>query len=731
MKWFLRVAVGLGVLVALAAIALVLLLPTVLDRPEVRDRIAAGAREVTGRELTWGSLDVAFMPPALQVTDAVLQPGGDEAPLGARRIALRISLLPLLGGVVAVDSLEIEGAELEIVRGEDGIELPVSPPDSSPLPAGDDSEQADPKPGTPTSIDAVDGGEGDPISLAVRRVELIDARLVIIDRTTEESGRLVLTGFDATARGQLDTEAPIAFEASGAFESGGDLSVSGEATLGGDWSVRLELAELVLAPLAVWLEGVEMAGRASLVAEATGSKAIPASLELKLNARNLDVVREDLSVEGAVPLTLSANWDEAGNVAGPLETDLEDVAIQVGDQLRKPEGDSLALTGQVRWDGADRLELASARVTLPGVIVTGEFQVLPKIAARLSAPVFDPEPLASWSPAFADAPVTGRVGLEEWTVSLDPLQLGGGIHLESVRLPLEAGHAAVVSGMLEGVGDAVQGSGLEVRVAEQLLMVSLRVTSLSSAPRARVELEGNGLDSSALLAAIGGPDDTLSGPMDLTALVEAPLASDEDLSQVVTGSARFQVAPGRLRGVSLLRSTFDAFGSFGEVALLAGQTFGGSTLQKFYGEDFERLSGSARLAGGVARTNDLRLDYRDYSADLAGTYQLADDRIDMTGQLTLYEEIDRALAAAAPGAEPGTAPERATKKTIPLAHVTGTLADPKVRVTQGTVVAFARSYLDQRNRLGRLEGKVDERLGEGTGKVVLDVLEGILGGKPE
>ncbi len=724
MKWVFRVVLGLVAVALVAIVALAFLVPRLLDQPEVRARIAEGAREVTGRELTWGALDVAFMPPGFEVTEAVLEPAAEEAPLAARRIALRVALLPLLGGVVAIDSLEIEGADLEIVRGADGIELPVRRPETS-------GEEAAPSRGSDQGAapDSVDGGEEDPIALAVRRVRLSDSRIVVIDRTTTPPARLALNGLDLTARGKPDPEAPIAFEASASFESGGKLELSGEASLDGAWSLQAELAGLGLAPFGAWVENVALLGQADIRMDATGSNGTPSGLTLEIEAQALELTREDLFVSGTIPVALTAAWLESGRVAGPLEIDLTQVAVRLGDQLDKPVGDALAVTGKLGWDGADGLELGAAHVTLPGVIVTGDFQVLPELAARLSAPGFDPAPLASWFPALADAPVEGRIGLEDWTLSLDPMRLGGAVHLEGVRVPLEAGHVAEVSGMLEGAGDAVDGTGLQVRVAEQLLTVSLRVSGLGTAPAARVEVEGTGLDSAALLAAIGGPDESLSGPLDLRALIEAPLDSDREFSQVVRGRAQFQVAPGRLRGVSLLRSTFDAFGSVGSVALLAGQTFGGSTLQKFYGEDFERLSGSALLANGVARTNDLRLDYRHYSADLAGAYHLADDRIDMTGQITLYEEIDRALAESTPGAvlDPTA---RAVDKTIPLAHVSGTLDDPKVRVTSATVAAFARSYLDRRNRVGRLQDEVDERLGEGSGKAVFDVLEGILGGKP-
>ena len=724
MKLLRWVVVGLLAIGIVAVVGLALWVPRLLDQPEVRQRIADGARQVTGRELVWDSLDIAWLPPGLEVTDAVLEPAGDEAPLGAERIALRVALLPLLGGTIVVDSLEVDGATLELVRSEDGIELPIQPPETEDEPRSEREAATEP-PAFPA--DAVVGGDDDPISLAVRSIALRDSRVVLIDRTAGDA-RIALTELQADAQGGLDLDAPIPFEVAARLESGGMLRVTGEASLAGIWSAKVELAGLELEPLSAWVEDVALRGSADVVVEAEGREADVARLDVAFDGAGLGVSRDELAVSGAMALKLTLTADGSGGFAGPVELDLDDAGITLGDSLAKPSGDALALEGSLAWDGQERLALTDARVTLPGLIASVDVQATPVLRARVSTPIFDPAPLAAWVPALADAPVTGRIGLEDWTVALDPLSLGGGLHLEAVRIPLEAGHEALVSGMVEGQGDSVVGTGLLVRVADQPLTVSLRADGLDSSPIARVEIEGKGLDSAALLAALGGPDDSLSGPLDLTALLTAPLDSDEDVSQVARGRARFSIAPGRLRGVSLLRSTFDAFGAFGEVALFAGQAFGGSTLQRFYGDDFERFSGGVVVAEGVARTSDLRLDYRSYRADLAGTYRLADQAIDMTGQLTLFEQIDQAITDATPAPSGTRTPVRAVDKVIPLARVTGTLDDPKVRLDRPAVLSFTRGYLGGSGKLGQLQDKVDDVLGEGAGEAVFDVLEGILGG---
>jgi hypothetical protein len=65
---------------------------------------------------------------------------------------------------------------------------------------------------------------------------------------------------------------------------------------------------------------------------------------------------------------------------------------------------------------------------------------------------------------------------------------------------------------------------------------------------------------------------------------------------------------------------------------------------------------------------------------------------------------------------------------IPLAHVGGTLSAPRVDLSREVVLNFAATYAASKHRT-EIEQKIDERLGEGAGREVLDTLQGILGGK--
>ncbi len=88
----------------------------------------------------------------------------------------------------------------------------------------------------------------------------------------------------------------------------------------------------------------------------------------------------------------------------------------------------------------------------------------------------------------------------------------------------------------------------------------------------------------------------------------------------------------------------------------------------------------------------------------------------MKGTLTLGEEAEETLGE---NATP-------TKSVIPIAHVGGTIDDPKVRIDAKDALGLARAARPE--QVKELTDEIDERLGEGSGKQILDALEGFLGG---
>jgi hypothetical protein len=189
---------------------------------------------------------------------------------------------------------------------------------------------------------------------------------------------------------------------------------------------------------------------------------------------------------------------------------------------------------------------------------------------------------------------------------------------------------------------------------------------------------------------------------------------------------RFRIEPGRLKGVSVLEKTFQGVGNSGGAEELAGRLEGERKLQRYYDDEFQYLGGTLQIASGLARTDDLKLVYHNYTVDLRGTVGLQDQQLDLRGELTMDDEIDGAIAS---GGAADRKSQPASSRVIPLARVSGTLESPRVEITDEAVIRLAAIYATTERRV-EWEEKIDKYLGEGAGGQVLEALDGILSGEP-
>lgn len=427
-----------------------------------------------------------------------------------------------------------------------------------------------------------------------------------------------------------------------------------------------------------------------------------------------DPAGDDLSV-GPVDVRVRFSGSPSAPV-GEVTVELAGGELVYGETLRKPAGVPARLAGTATpeaggWRVDDlQLELASLRAR-------GTAQTEPP-TLRLDAPGFALPDLLALLPGLAEAGVAGRASLEGLTLGLEPPALAGRILLEPLELGDFEGQPLVLRGALRGEGEALVSEELLATLAGQQAPVRLAVRDLFGAPRAVLEAQLEDADSAALLGALAGRGDLLSGPLDATAHLEALPTAPEPLLRTLSGTLRLSIAPGRIAGVSPLRGVVDAAGPLGSAALAAGRVSGSEKVQRFYEDEFESLSGSFDVAAGTARTDDLRLVYRAYELDLRGSLGLLDLALDMTGRLTLEPEADAALAGEDEGGR---------RRVIQLARVTGTLDSPKIALSREAVAMLASLYANERRR-EKWERKLDERLGEGAGRQMLDLLDQVLQG---
>jgi hypothetical protein len=278
-----------------------------------------------------------------------------------------------------------------------------------------------------------------------------------------------------------------------------------------------------------------------------------------------------------------------------------------------------------------------------------------------------------------------------------------------------------LSGALVGRGGEIASEGLALVAAGQPIPLSLLVGPLETDPRVRLRASGKALDGRALAQAFAGSD-AFEGPVTFDADLAAPLGGETGALEAATGRVRLDVGRGRIRGVSLLGQSFDALGTAAELALFVNRARGSDKTRRFEQDEFESITGTFAVGGGRARTDDLRLVYHDYTVKLRGALGLADGSLDLTGDIVGEPELDAALAGDA------TARRSRSPLVIPLAHVVGTVSSPRVDLSPGAVASLGTRYGMARER-GKLEEKLDEKLGTGAGRAVTDTIEGILGGK--
>jgi uncharacterized protein involved in outer membrane biogenesis len=714
MRIAIRAVVVLAVLLVAALAALAFTLPSILDSDAVRARIESAAQDSLGREVRYAGLDFGLLPPSLKVMEPVVAGASAEAPplVRADEVALRVALLPLLTRTVVVDSLVIDGAQLRLVRTPDGLELPTPAAKEA---AGDEAPAA----------------EGAGVALAVRRLVLSDATLVLEDRAVSPPVTWELRNVQASARGE-SLDAPVDFDLSAELASGGKLAAEGSATLSGDVDARLRLDGLALDPARPYLpDARELAGTLSGTVEAKGPAAELESIVADLTLDGARVALGDIALDGKLGVKAEIRGG-LGRPEGPFEVDATRAALRYGDAFRKPAGREATLRGRLvtREDGNLGVEDAQLAVHNLKADASASLGKRTRVTARVA-----PFDLKGWEeliPALAGYEASGRVDVGQVQLATNPLDVKATINLDGVQATHPDAGRVTVKGSIVASGDAVDTKDLQLVAADQVVHVDAKVRDLGATPRFQVSTRTEKADTNRLVSAFTSRRDTFYGLLDFNGDISGRLG--ESLVRSLTGTTRLDVRDGRIVGLSLLRAVFAGLGEAGKAAQgLAALAVNVAALrapelQRFYGEDFEALTGTFRLADGVARTDDLRIDYRSYAAQIDGRLGLEDSQYDFGCTVTLGPELAQVLARKLGGREGSL-----EQLTIP-ARLNGSLGaafavgqNPRVTVPPQAAVAFFRSVAA--GGYGSKADKIlDEKLGEGAGEQVRDVLDGILGG---
>jgi uncharacterized protein involved in outer membrane biogenesis len=710
LKW---IGLGLALFVALVFAGLALLLPRMVQSPASRARLEQAAREATGREFRYAGLDVGLLPPRVVLREASLAGAEPGAPafVEARSVSLVLSLAPLLARAVVVDSLVIEGATLRLRRTASGFEWP-RPPEKPREPRSERPPEAEPRP----KPERADGG----FQLAMRELVLHDVRLLVEDSAVQPAVTWDLSELDGRARAQAPT-APVTFELAGRLGSGGRLRGTGSAVLDGPMQLELVLESVAMAPLGAYVtDARDLSGDVSGTVRVQRGGDAPESLGADLVVEQGVVELEDVRVRGRI----AADVDLSGHpLSGPFRLDATGAELATGGSFAfvKPPGTPATAEGRIVPGEEGGFDVDDVRIRLHNADVQGRVETQPRPRAELAAA---PVELAGWEallPGLGGRALGGRVELRDLALATRPLEVHGSVVLQRVRASAPRSPPLELSGALEGRGREIASEGLALVAAGQPIALSLLVSPLEADPRLRVRAGGKTLDGGALARAFAGSD-AFEGPVTFDADVAAPLSGETGIADAAAGRVRVDVGRGRIRGVSLLRQSFDALGAAAEAALFVNRLRGSTKGERFQQDEFESLGATFAIGRGVARTDDLRLVYRDYTVNLRGSVGLADGRLDLTGDIVGEPELDAALAG-----EEAAPARRRPPLVIPLARVVGSVASPRVDLSPRAVASLSTRYGFARER-SKLEEKIDEQLGAGAGRGVTDALEGLLGG---
>ena len=432
------------------------------------------------------------------------------------------------------------------------------------------------------------------------------------------------------------------------------------------------------------------------------------------------------------PLVLAGSADlelelkgELDRFAGPLALELSDAEITRGESFKKPLGERAALTGRLVREG-EVFRLEGGELALRDVEIAVSAELAPRLRVALDAAPFALEGFGAWLPALAESGASGSVALERLELATQPLAVHGGIALDRVAAPVGE-TTGLLSGRLDGRGDALVGENLELRIADQLFRLGLTLDDLAREPRARLGLASEGADAGKLIAGLSGKPGTLEGPLALTGDVRAPLGDPDALLRALTGNLALGVTPGRLRGVSLLRGAFDVLGGAGPAAALLGagkreppRTLLPGCLRDALGQlpARERAGAHERPAPRVSRL----------PGGSARRARPARSQPRLPGPS--HAVRGRGRGACRGRRRRGEARARREARAAARGGDRNASTAPRVSIAPEVALQFAAAYYGGGERREKLQRKLDEKLGEGSGKQVLDLLDSVLGGGP-
>lgn len=503
--------------VALLVVGVVVLMN--LDFNEYKQQISAEAKEVTGRDLVIGGdlgLDLFTLSPGLAVDDVKFANaawGSRPEMATIKRFAVKVAILPLLGGKLEIKRIVLEGADILIERNKDGrgnYEF-----DTAAKPTEDKGKE---------SAQATDQAAGGIPDISIQALTIKDARLTYRDDGTGQT--LVVAVETMTLKG--GTGEPLEIDLRGAYNTA-PITVKGR--LG-------DLADLVK-PSEPWPVVVSVTAGGATV-DVKGTIADPAAasgLDLTLAIKGTDL--SEFSQLAQAPIPPLGPYAVDAKITGG---DAEKVIKITGLSLKMGKS---ALTGE-----------ASLRVVKRPILTAKLSSDLIDLSDFMKEPAGDKASGKSGEKQAAGAAKGGEKSGDKRLFSADPLPVDG-LKVADVNVDLAVKKLVAQGIPVEDIQVtlALKNGDLTVQpisanISEGTVSGMVRLNAKPATPELDVKISGKKIDVGKLLEALSVTD-LLYGVLNADVDVKGQGKSVRALMAGLNGKTNLLMGKGRMKSDAL------------------------------------------------------------------------------------------------------------------------------------------------------------------------------------
>ena len=699
----LKIVLGIVLAIVVLIVAAAIILPMVFDPNEHKGEIISAVKEHTGRDLSIGEpLQLSVFPWLGIETGGVVfgnAPGfGDQPFAKVSRLDVRVKLLPLLARKLEVDTLVLQGAELNLEKNAKGV---TNWDDL----AGAGDKEAKAKQAAPTE----EKGKKGPglVSFQIEGIKISDTKVSWRDQ--QSGAHYVLDKVHLTT-GSLSDGAAVPVEAGFTLTSSAPkmtLVLGMETTASaanGFQQFKLDDLNLDVDAKGEGLpaDGVALKLKANIAADLAADTAKISDLKL---------TGPETELSGGLDI---AKLQTAPQLKGRIElsqTNLKQLAALFGTDIKTTDPKALTQVSAsitlAQEGGATRLD--PIQITLDDTKANGYVRLLnpkgPVVRAKLDVDAID---LDRYLPPKADAgqtaetkpAATAQAGNDDPFAALRPLDLQAEATVGKLVVSKAKMQDVVVK--ISSKGGVLKIDPIGAKLYEGTFDGKVDLDARSKTPKLRAVENLTGIQIGPLLKDMTGQD-RLLGKGDVKLDISSVGLTEAEVRKSLSGKGSFLFEDGAYKGVNIAKLIRSATGQG------AASTQTGNTEER---TDFTELSGSFTARDGVINNPDLQAKSPLLRIDGKGDVNLAGNTIDYL----LTTELVGSLQG-----QGGATADQLTGVPIPV-RIKGNLNSPSYTPDlQAMLNAKAKQRLEEEK--AKVRTKIEDKIKGGLG----DKLKGLFG----